>query len=151
MDIITSQSQLVLQLPTSSNGVVPNYRSFRWCKALFDALQPLRKYKLQDGSDALFVSVAAGNGIVAYWDESWDRTEVRDFEQSYPNFVCKISLMQSKNAFVDIIFFSMEDFCGDASVAKEKFNRVLAHLAEHAVQQIMPKWFTKSISALQNK
>lgn len=140
--------ELRIPLPIASDGHVPQQRSFRWCKELHEALQPLRQFKLQDGSEALSIAIAAGWRIVAYVDEPFERTEEREFDSQVDNFVCRITLDSSARSYVDTIWLTLADFLGDAAGAKEKFARVIRHLDEHAVPQIAPEWIAKALEAL---
>ena len=143
--------ELKIPLPTAaSSSSIPNDISYRWCKALHEALQPLRKYKLADNSEALDIVIAAGFNLAAEicgpFDEpvKWDMLQKNDA-------VLRIMTMRSSQEFIDVIYFHYKDFQGCASVAREKFARVIAHLEEHAVPQIAPEWITRILVALQSK
>jgi len=140
--------ELRIPLPAASDGHVPQQRSFRWCGALYKALRPLRKFLLQDGSEALCVDIATRPWFSAELSGSFGQESKRDFEEKHPNFVCRILLLGSYCASGETIWFTLKDFLGDAAGAKEKFARVIRHLDEHAVPQIAPEWIAKALEAL---
>lgn len=142
--------ELRIPLPTMSTGRIPKDLSYRWCKTLHEALQPLWQYKLADNSSALDIQIAAGRELVADIHGTFDEPVKYDSLEKN-NAVLKIMLCQSSELFIDIIYFEHKDFLGDARVAREKFARVIQHLEEHAVPQIAPIWIAKTLAALQSK
>jgi hypothetical protein len=140
--------ELVIPLPTTASGNAPSAVSYRWCKALFHALLPLRQFKLQDGSDALFVTVAAGPGVVANWDESFESPSPWDLDRQYDGFVAKVLCMSSSRTYTRVVWLLLEDFVGDASGARTKFASVIQHLEEHAVPQVPPEYIAAATAAL---
>ena len=142
-------SELRIPLPTASDGHVPQQRSFRWCKALHEALQPLRQFKLQDGGAALAVAVASGPARVAFLEEPFGQDrDINNYDSNISEFLCRIVLLKSKCTYVDTIWLTLADFLGNAAGAKKKFARVIRHLDEHAVPQIAPEWIKKALGAL---
>lgn len=142
--------ELCIPLPTMSDGRMPKDLSYRWCKALHEALQPLRKYRLVDDSDAIGGQIAAGFKLVVDIHGTFD--EPVKFDSLEENSaVLRIMLSQSSERYLDMIYFHYKDFLDDGGKAREKFARVIAHLEEHAVPQIAPEWITRIMSALQSK
>ncbi|MBI5420895.1 MAG: hypothetical protein HZA35_01105 [Parcubacteria group bacterium] len=143
--------ELVIQLPTMSTGNVPQTRSFRWCAELHKALRPLSKYKVQDGSRAVSVEVAAGYSVIAHLNRSFEETTDWNFEDQIKDFICRALLCNSSATYCGVVYFGLADFLGDAAGAREKFARVIAHLEEHAVPQVAPEYVTNALAALQGK
>ena len=142
--------ELVIQLPTTRVKDVSQKRSFRFRAALHEALQPLLAYKTQDGNNAISIVFDAGDEVVAYLDEPFSKTVKWDIAQGYP-FVCRVMTHSAKGLFVEIFWFEIEDFLGDASGARDKFARVIAHLEEQAVPQVAPEYITNAFAALEGK
>ena len=151
-------NELVIQLPTTRVKDVPQTRSFRWIKALHEALKPLSEYRLQDGGSALVLTFAAGNGVVARGNRPFEETFAWDRKESdlwtstqLSDFVCEIKLYSARGVLVMALLLRFEEFLGDAAIARNRFADVIAHLEEHAVPQVAPEYITNALAALEGK
>lgn len=145
--------ELRIPLPEVSGGRVPQTLSYRWCKALHEALQPLLRYELVDGSEAFGVDVAFGYKTVVRLESSFDSDDAQssNFLATKPvpeNFVCRILIYQSSGVFISDERFALEDFLGDAVGAREKFAKVVEHIRDHCMPQVAPQWINEALAAL---
>lgn len=137
---------LNIPLPTQASGEMPKQVSYRWCKALYDALQPLKEYLLQNGAPAVNVDVATSPYTsVSLWKSWEERDEIALTD------ICNIGLTADGMINFETIVFRYKDFRGDGSSARKKFAKVIKHLEEHAVPQVAPEWIAKALEALNGK
>ncbi len=146
-------TELRIPLPKSSKGNAPSGCSFRWCAELHKALQPLRQYKLMDGSDAVIIHITSGPEQTSLLFHQFDGTGKRSGGLIFndPRMVALVVLRNANFCTIEKIYLTIYDFANNANTAKEKFTRIIQHLEEHAVPQIAPEWISKALSALSGK
>lgn len=127
---------------------MPQSLSYRWCKELHKALQPLLQFKLLDGSNALLVYISSSTKHYVCLNKSFEKKNWKSIDIR-GKLVCEIKTMITEEMYSDHIYFYHKDFLGDAQSAKEKFAEVVAHLKEHAVPHIAPKWINSVMKTLQ--
>lgn len=137
---------LNIPLPTQASGEMPKQVSYRWCKALYDALQPLKECQLQNGAPAVNVCVATSPYRSAELMKSWEEQD-----EIALTGVCNIGLTTDGMINFETIVFRYKDFRGNGNSARKKFAKVIKHLEEHAVPQVAPEWIANALEALNNK
>lgn len=146
--------EIPIPAPQNMDGSDPNSEAMSFLRELHDALMPLEKYKLVDGSEAVYVCIRDhAEGCCFIGDNRFGRGG----HDPSPNdplrgwWVLAFTLRRDPHDDIpDSVSLYSGDFAGQATMVLEVFRQVITHLEQYATVPQVPEKLRQALLILKD-